>query len=87
MNQRTEDMLVKGVGTLAAVAAAWLAQKAISAVWRQFMGHDVPTGTEDNENKMSELVAAAVVTGAIGTVVRMLAARGGTKVARKALVR
>ena len=87
MNQRTEDMLVKGVGALAALAAAWVAQKAISAVWRQIMGHDVPTGTDDTENAMSELVDAAVVTGAIGTVVRVLATRGGTKVARKALVR
>lgn len=87
MNQRTEDMLVKGAGALAALAAAWVAQRAISAAWRAIMGHDVPTGIDDTEDAVGELVAAAVITCAVGALVRVLATRSGTKVARKALVR
>lgn len=87
MNERTEDMLVKATGALAALAAVWVAQKAISAVWRKAMGHDVPTGQDDTEDALGELVAATVITGAIGGLVRVLATRGGTKAARKVLVR
>ena len=87
MNKKTEDLVAKGVGTLAALAAAWLVQRAISAVWRAVRGHDVPTGTDPTEEAVSEVVAAAVITGALGALVRVLATRGGTKAARKVLAR
>ncbi|NLF06215.1 MAG: DUF4235 domain-containing protein [Actinomycetales bacterium] len=87
MNERTQELLIKGAGTVTALAAAWLVQRAISAVWKAARGHDLPTGKDDTDEAVGEVVAAAVVTGALGALVRVLATRGGTKAARRILAR
>lgn len=86
MNEKTQEMVAKGVGTLAALAAAWVVQRAISAVWKATRGHDVPSATKaSTDEAVGEVVAAAVITGAVGALVRVLATRGGAKAARKVL--
>lgn len=87
MNERAEDMLIRATGAIAALAAAWVVQRAISAVWKTAMGHDVPTGKDAENETVSEVVAAAVITGALGALARQLAMRGGAKAARRVLVR
>ena len=87
MNDRTQELLVKGAGTVTALAAAWLVQRAISAVWKAVRGHDLPPGKDDADEAVGEVVAAAVVTGALGALVRVLATRGGAKAARRILAR
>jgi len=86
MNERTEELLVKGVGTLAALAAAWLVQRALAAVWKAVAGHEMP-GEDASDEAVGEVVAAAVVTGALGAVVRVLATRSGKRAAQRVLAR
>ncbi len=85
MNERTQEMVIKAAGTVAALAAAWVVQRAIGAVWKATRGHDLPTGKDDADEAVSEVVAAAVITGALGALVRVLATRGGAKAARRVL--
>ncbi|MDQ2623912.1 MAG: DUF4235 domain-containing protein [Actinomycetota bacterium] len=86
MNERTQELLIKGAGTITALGAAWLVQRAINAVWKATRGHEVPDA-ENPDDAVGEVVAAAVVTAALGAIVRVLATRGGAKAARKVLVR
>lgn len=86
MNERTQEMLVKGAGAITALAAAWVVQRAINSVWKATRGHEVPDA-ENPDDAVGEVVAAAVLTAAVGAVVRVLATRGGAKAARKVLSR
>jgi len=86
MNEKTQDLIIKGAGALTALAAAWLVQRAINAVWKATRGHEVPNA-EDADEAVGEVIAAAVITGALGAAVRVLATRGGAVAARKALIR
>jgi len=86
MNERTQEMVIKATGTVAALAAAWVVQRAISAVWKATRGHDIPSATDaTTDEAVGEVVAAAVITGAVGALVRVLATRGGAKAARRVL--
>src|SRR5690606_7070759 len=38
MNERTQELLIKGAGTITALGAAWLVQRAINAVWKATRG-------------------------------------------------
>ncbi len=88
MDKQSDTRMVRLVGTLAAVAASAVAQKVISAGWRAAKGHQPPVDEDaDAGIGLGEVVAAAALTGAVVAVVRVLATRGGTKVARRVTAR
>lgn len=75
---------VNVVGTVAALGATFLAQKAISAAWQSISGSELPS-EDDDEAQLTRIVVAAAVTGAIVALVRVSASRGARKYARKRL--
>ena len=68
------------IGTALALGGAVLAQKVVSMVWTAMSGHRPPED-DDRDASLGEIAAAAVVTGAVMALVRVLAVRG----ARRAL--
>jgi hypothetical protein len=51
------------------------AQKGIARVWMSLSGHQ-PPHNDDRSAGLGEVIAAAVITGAVMALVRVLAARG-----------
>jgi hypothetical protein len=85
---RPDTRMVKLAGALAAVAASAVAHKVLTAGWRAAKGHEPPTDADaDAGIGLGEVLAAAAITGAVVAVVRVLATRGGTKVARQVAAR
>lgn len=71
--------LQKLITTAAAVAAGFAANKALSAGWKAVTGHEPPTGDDDGEVSMGELVVFAAVSGAVVAFARTYATRGAAK--------
>lgn len=71
--------LQKLVTTAAAVAAGFAANKALSIGWKAVTGHEPPTGDDDGEVSMGELVVFAAVSGAVVAFARTYATRGAAK--------
>ena len=75
-DEQHESMLAKVAGTVVALAAAWVAHKAINAAWKAASGHQPPSPDDEGDSGLGELVAAAAATGALVAVSRVLATRG-----------
>ena len=75
---------VNVAGTVAALGAAFLAQKVISAAWQSVSGSELPS-EDDDEAQLTKIVVAAALSGAIVALARVSAARGARNYARKRL--
>jgi hypothetical protein len=80
----TQSTVAKVVGALTAFAAAAAAQRLVSAGWQAARGHK-PPAAEDPETgvRLSEVVAAAAITGALVAVARVLATRSAARFAAR----
>lgn len=82
--QGHEPTLVEKVATAGiSLAAGWAAQKAITALWKQYTGHDAPQDLDDDEANIAGIVAFAAVSAAAAALVRVLARRGTTRAAHR----
>lgn len=79
-NRLTQSAKSTLIGTALALLGAVVAQKAVSHVWKTVSGHRPPDSESDAG--LGEVAAAAVITGAVLALVRVLAFRG----ARRALL-
>lgn len=73
-NRLTQSAKSNLIATALTLIGAMLAQKAVSLVWKSASGHQPPDSESDA--RLGEVAAAAVVTGAIMALVRVLAVRG-----------
>jgi hypothetical protein len=79
-DEETQSTLAKVTGLVVAGTVAWLAGKAVDAVWQAASGHKPPKPEDDTDDiKLSEVVAAAAVTSAFVTLARVFATRGTKK--------
>jgi hypothetical protein len=74
------SFLAKVIGAVATLAAAWLAQRVITSVWKARTGHKPPTVEDTGDYRLPEIVIAAAVTGAFVAISRVLATRGAAHV-------
>ena len=74
--KQQQTFVAKLVGTVAAIAAAFVAQQVINQAWKAKTGHKPPKAEDEGEAGLGELVAATAITGAIIGVARLLATRG-----------
>ena len=79
MTDKKESAAAKAVGIVAALAAAWLAQRVIDTTWRRALGHKPPKPEDEGDARFGEIAAAAAVTGAAIALSRVLATRGAAK--------
>lgn len=70
------------MGTVAALGAAFVARKAISAGWTKATGKEPPTDPVDPTVSTLEAIGWAIVMGAVIGAVRVLALRAATARAR-----
>ena len=80
---KAPSTLAKIAGAGAAVAAAWVAQRAVTLVWTTASGHRPPKPEEDLEGRFAEIAAAAAVTAAAAAIARVYAARGTARLAAR----
>jgi len=75
-DQPIPSIVAKIVGVVVAIAAAWAVQKAVSASWQSASGHKPPKADDQGDAGLTEVVAAAAITGALVALSRVLATRG-----------
>ncbi|MGV8968733.1 MAG: DUF4235 domain-containing protein [Cellulomonas sp.] len=76
-NRLTQSAKSNLVGTVLALIGAVVAQKAVSFIWKSASGHQPPDSESDAG--LGEVAAAAIVTGAVMALVRVLAVRGARR--------
>ena len=82
-NDSSPSTLAKIAGAMAALGAAWAAQRAVTVAWRLTTGHRPPSADDDLDGQFVEIAAAAALTGAAVAVARLLAARQTTRLAAR----
>lgn len=79
-----DSSLAVKVGTVALTfAAGWVAQKLVTAVWKQVSGHDAPKDPEDPDVSIVSAVTFAAVTAGAAVLARRFAGRGAQRVATR----
>lgn len=81
MVKSTQPTVSKLIGTAIALAAAMAAQKSVSSIWKAMSGHN-PPNDDDADAGLVEVAAAAVITGAIVALVRVLVIRAAARALR-----
>lgn len=76
MGDNKQSIVAKIVGAGVALAAAWVAQKAITSAWKAATGHEPPAAEDETDARFAEIATAAALTGALVALARALAARG-----------
>lgn len=75
-----DSKIAKVVGLGAALGAAWVASKLIDGLWRAALGHNVPKPEDEGDDvRFAEVAAAAVISGAVVALFRVMATRGAAK--------
>lgn len=79
MDDDKETMVAKAIGLGVALAAAWVAQQLVGGLWRVSVGHKPPKAEDAGDHRLSEVILAASLTGAVVALSRVLATRGAAK--------
>lgn len=83
VDKSAQSTVSKLIGTAIALAAAFAAQQVVAGTWKALSGHRPPHADDDDGDAgLAEVVAAAVITGAVVALVRVLAIRGATRALR-----
>jgi hypothetical protein len=78
----TEQTLAEKVGTLAlTLAAGWVAQKAVSMIWKGVTGNDAPNKPDDPELDLVQATVFAAVAAGTAVLAKRLAAKGAHRAA------
>lgn len=67
----------------AMLGAGFLVERVVTTGWRAASGHQPPTDAEDVEAHVGEMVAYAVISGALIALARVLAIRGAARMYTK----
>lgn len=67
----------------AMLGAGFVVERAVTTGWKVASGHTPPTDAEDFENRVGEVVAYALVSGALIALARVLAIRGAARMYTK----
>ena len=58
-------------GTVASLGGVALANKGLSAVWKQVTGNEPPAKNPDPDEAWTDIIIWAVITGVVGTVIKV----------------
>jgi hypothetical protein len=79
VSNEKQSRVAQAVGLGVALGAAWLAQQLINQAWKAALGHKPPKPEDEGDVRFAEVAAAAVITGAVVALARVLATRGAAK--------
>jgi hypothetical protein len=82
-DKQTQSLVAKLIGTGAALAAALVVQQVLAQAWKAKTGHKPPRADDQGDAGLSEVVAAAALTGALVAMARVLATRGTARFAAR----
>ncbi|GAA2244096.1 hypothetical protein GCM10010413_54030 [Promicromonospora sukumoe] len=84
----TEQTLGEKVGTLAlTIAAGWVAQKAVSMIWKGVTGNDAPNKPDDPELDLLQATVFAAVAAGTAVFAKRIAAKGAHRAALRIAAR
>jgi hypothetical protein len=83
MAEKSEELQWRVMGTLGAVAAAWVAKRLMNTTWTAVTGNEPPSNPESPETTWKEAVGWAVLSGVILGLARLVATRQAAKVWEK----
>ncbi len=79
-----DTTLAVKVGTVVlTLAAGWVAQKAVTVIWKQVSGKAAPKDLDDPEVGIASAVAFAAVAASAGVLARRLASRNAKRVVHR----
>jgi hypothetical protein len=78
-DSKRADLATRVIGGLAAMAAAFVMRKLITAVWTRTTGKEPPTHPEDPQVALGEALGWAILTGVGVEAARLLATRAAAK--------
>lgn len=81
--KKTKSTIATITGGVTALASTWVAHKAVSTIWKAVAGHEPPSAEDESDARFAEVAIAAVFTGAVVALVRVLATRGTAKFANR----
>lgn len=81
-SQSDQDMTVRVVTTVAALAAAFVVQRAMAAGWKAVTGHPAP-GADDGEVGLGEVLTYAALTAGAVAVTRVFVTRRAARLVRR----
>ncbi|MDN5631002.1 MULTISPECIES: DUF4235 domain-containing protein [Kocuria] len=67
------------LGTVASLGGVALANKGLSAVWKQVTGNEPPAKNPDEDEAWRDIILWAMITGVVGTVIKVGIARQVSK--------
>lgn len=82
VSDKKESVAAKIIGGVAALVAAWAVQKLIDKSWERATGHAAPKPEDEGDTRLSEIVVATALSGALVAIARVLATRGTAKIIR-----
>jgi hypothetical protein len=82
-DKQSQSIVAKLVGAGVALAAAVVVQKVLAQAWKVKTGHEPPAADDQGDAGLSEIVAAAALTGALVAISRVLATRGTARFTAK----
>ena len=74
-----QDLTAKLVGIAASAAAVWAVNRLVDSSWSRATGHKPPKPEDEGDIRFGEVAAAALITGALVSLARVLAARGAAR--------
>lgn len=66
-------------GTVASLGGVAVANKALTVVWKQVTGNEPPAKNPDEDEAWRDIIIWAVITGVVGTVIKVGIARQVSK--------
>lgn len=76
-----DDNLVTKIALVATTAAAaWLAQKVLSQVWKKTTGHDAPKDPLDTDSGVVAIAVFGALAGAVAALSRVAASKGAHRI-------
>ena len=79
MADRKTDIGTKMISAVAAMAAAFIARKAVTFAWTKVTGREPPTDPEDPQVALAEALGWAALTGVTVEAARLLATRAAVR--------
>lgn len=75
--------LIKIGSTAASLGGVALANKVLTTGWKKVTGNEPPTDNEDESERMRDIILWSLVTGLVGTLIKVGIARAARKMDRK----
>ena len=75
--------LIKIGSTVASLGGVALSNKILTSGWKKVTGNEPPTDNEDESERIRDIIIWSLVTGLVGTLIKVGIARAARKMDRK----